>query len=170
MLIVEILKEGHKSALDKLSQLELIAEELKEGKAGPDTLQKLEELSSFFNNEVEAHFKQEERVLFPVMEKFIGRAGFIQAMLEEHQSFWKAIDALNEKIELCTQLRMEGKAETQEVRSISQIASHIAAYLRSHINKEEKSFFPLVETSLDPLSQKETELLIEQLKSVHPNP
>ena len=164
MKILDILSEGHSLTVEKLSQLELIARMLKEGTASPETLQRLDELIAYFNKEVEAHFKQEEMVLFPVMEKLIGRSGFIHAMLDEHQSFWRAFETLEERLVV---VKGATKAQTSEIRSLEQVITHIVAYLRSHIIKEEKSFFPLVEKSLDPLSVKETESLLEQLKAVY---
>lgn len=150
--------------LGKLSQLELVAKELKEGKSGSDTLQRLDELINYFSKEVRMHFRQEEMVLFPVMEKLIGRAGFIHAMLDEHQSFWRAFETLEERREAVSGSL---KVKPSEVRPLEEVLTHIVAFLKSHINKEEKSFFPLAEKSLDLLAVRETEQLLERLKSVH---
>ncbi len=158
MRILRLLSEGHDFALGKLSELESVACELRDSKICPDTLDRLDKAIGFFHKEVEEHFKQEEMVLFPVMEKIIGRAGFIHAMLEEHRSFWRAIETLEERLE-----DVKGDARTPELRSLEQVVTHIVAFLRSHITKEEKSFFPLAEQSLDPLSVQETERLLEQL-------
>lgn len=165
MKILDILSDGHDLTLGKLSQLEAVAKELREGKTGSETLQRLDELIDYFNKEVQVHFRQEEMVLFPVMEKLIGRAGFIHAMLDEHQSFWRAFETLEERRET---VKGSKKPEASEARSLEEVVTHIVAFLRSHITKEEKSFFPLVEKSLDPLSVKETEQLLELLQSVHP--
>lgn len=159
--------QGHDLTLEKLAQLEKIAGELQEGKTSPDFWQKLEGLTGYFNTELEGHFKQEERVLFPVMEKIIGRAGFIHAMLDEHQSLWRAFETLEERIETDKRLRQNDRMLAIDLRPLEQVVTHIVTFLRSHITKEESSFFPLVEKSLDPLSVRETEQLLEQLAAVY---
>lgn len=165
MKILGILAEGHSLTLEKLSLLERSAWDIKEKSISPDILNTLEGLVHYFNNEVDSHFRLEEKALFPVMAKYIGRAGFIEAMLEEHRSFWSAVETLGKKIE---EWNASNKKEAGLALSIEQVASHIAAFLKSHIEKEEGSFFPLVEKTVGPASQAEIERLEEQLKAIYP--
>lgn len=162
MIILDDLNQGHNHTLDRLSHIEPVALDLDKGIITPNDWKRLVTFSEYLGKDVCLHFEKEEKILFPAMEKYIGRAGFIHAMLDEHRSFWRAVDTLEERMNA---FNMSEGVNSTILRSIGQVLTHIIAYLRSHITKEEKSFFPLARNTLDASSVLETEMLLNQMQS-----
>ncbi len=143
-----ILLEGHEKGLAKLALLESAAERLKQGR-GADALPQLCEALEFFNGELRAHFLHEEDGLFPVLARVIGRMGPIGAMKEEHQSIWRAVDTLEERV---TELERGSAGDLAETE---RVATHVLGLLRSHIRKENEMLFPLAERHLNDQGKEE---------------
>ncbi|MBI2934616.1 MAG: hemerythrin domain-containing protein [Chloroflexi bacterium] len=140
------LREGHAVAQQRLTTLMNLAGEIEAGHgvAGPA----LDELTTFFDKELYLHFRQEEIGLFPALISAVGRAGVVAAMLEEHQSIWKAVDALEENV---SQLPTAGESQGQKTaQNIKMIGRHLVGLLRAHIEKEDNMLFPLAERVLLP--------------------
>ena len=92
-MALEALKHAHRRGEAMLAHLERALISL-DREGGP--LEPIDEFLAFCDGELEAHFSQEEESLFPRLERVIGPAGPMKAMLEEHLSLWKAEDALKE--------------------------------------------------------------------------
>ncbi|MBI2909400.1 MAG: hemerythrin domain-containing protein [Chloroflexi bacterium] len=152
------LRKAHDVGLGKL-QLLSDAVEATGWEDRPESANRLGEVFQFFEGELRLHFRQEEEALFPALEKVVGRQGVIMAMLAEHQSLWRAVDALYEKVD-----ELKAADDRRKVaRNIGLVAEHIVWLLRSHIDKENSMLFPLAERSL---SARELDQISEQLSAI----
>ena len=148
---LDLLRLAHRTALGELELLEKSAASLKrnDGMAWGD----LDKVFNFFDVELKVHFRHEEEIVFPYLARVIGREGPIAAMLDEHQTLWRAVDALHEKVE---ELRVaQPESAGKLAQTVQQIANHIVGFLRSHIQKEDNVLFPLAEEALDPQTLQE---------------
>lgn len=79
----DILKEEHKSALQKLDALEDLIGNLNQKER---ISVELKELTSFFDTDFWMHFDKEEKALFPEFDNFMPRgSGPLAVMIEEHE-------------------------------------------------------------------------------------
>lgn len=157
---IATLRQAHDIAVEKLGLLSTVARGLDEG-SNPTALETLREVLQFFDSELGAHFRHEEVALFPALEKVIGREGPIMVMLDEHQSFWRAVDALKDKV---VQLeRASADDRPKRVQEVAGVVNHIVGLLDSHINKENNMLFPIAEESLSTSTMLE---IAEQMKGM----
>ena len=154
-----VLLEGHEKGLAKLALLEGVVEKLKRGRVA-DALPRLHEVLEFFNGELRAHFLHEEDGLFPVLASVIGRMGPVEAMKEEHQSIWRTVGALEERI---AELEQDSAGTLEE---IERGATHVLGLLRSHIQKENEMLFPLAEHRL---SDRDKQEVVHRIKAAMAN-
>jgi hemerythrin-like domain-containing protein len=140
-----ILKHGHDVGIEKLKLLTEAVSGL-DGGSNPAALESLKEVFLFFDGELRIHFRQEEEVLFPAMERAIGRDGPIAAMLDVHQSLWRAVDSLKDNMEQFENAADGGLRDIS--REIKLIGTHIVGLLGSHIEQENGMILPLAERSL----------------------
>lgn len=148
---LDLLRLAHRTALGELELLEKSAASLKRN--GGVAWGYLDKVFGFFDGELKVHFRHEEEIVFPYLARVIGREGPIAAMLDEHQTVWRAVDALHEKVE---ELRLsQPDSSGKLVQTVQQIANHIVGFLRSHIQKEDNVLFPLAEEALDPQTLRE---------------
>lgn len=150
-----ILHQAHAVGLEKLKLLEDVAEELKQGRSA-EALLRLRQSLEFFNGELRTHFLHEEDGLFPVLARIIGRMGPIGAMLEEHQSLWRAVETLEEHLSELEQ------GSTPALSEVGKVATHIVWLLRSHIQKENEMLFPMAERYLSPEGKEE---VVQRIKA-----
>ncbi len=140
-----ILKHGHDVGIEKLKLLSWAVSGL-DGGSDPAALDSLKEVFLFFDGELRVHFRQEEEVLFPALAEVIGRDGPIAAMLDVHQSLWRAVDSLKGNMEQFENAADGGRADI--AREMQLIGAHIVGLLGSHIDQENGMIFPLAERSL----------------------
>lgn len=158
---LDVLRQAHQNGLGELNRLERSAQGLVAGAA--DTGNAFDGAYPFFDEELKVHFRHEEEILFPYLARVIGREGLIAAMLDEHQTLWRAWDALQEKL---SELRSSGSgASGKQVQTVQRIANHIVGFLRSHIQKEDGVLLPLAEESLDPASMQEVVAMIRAVET-----
>ncbi|MBI4297587.1 MAG: hemerythrin domain-containing protein [Chloroflexi bacterium] len=131
---LEAFRAAHRRGLAQIARLEAAAFSLA---SGQDI--ELRSTFGFFHEELELHFREEEQALFPALAQHIGWEGPLRAMMEEHRSFWKAVDALE-----------EASQDLIHIQQATNIARHIVWLLRSHIQKEETMLLPLAEKLLGP--------------------
>ncbi|MBI4287996.1 MAG: hemerythrin domain-containing protein [Chloroflexi bacterium] len=158
---LDMLRSAHRGALAELDLLERSARALScnGSPVGAD----LDRVSRFFDSELKVHFQHEEEVLFPYLARVVGREGPIAAMLDEHQSLWRAWDAFQEKVGQIKE--SSGSEDSKQVQAAQQIANHIAGFLRSHIQKEDNVLFPLAEEALDPGAMQEVVARIQMVET-----
>ena len=140
-----ILKHGHDIGIEKLK---LLSETVSgfEGGGNPAALESLKEVFQFFDGELRVHFRQEEEVLFPALAEVIGRDGPIAAMLDEHQSLWRAVDSLKDNMDQFENAADGGHGDI--ARELGLIGAHILGLLGNHIEQENGMILPLAEKSL----------------------
>ncbi|MBM2832186.1 MAG: Hemerythrin protein [Dehalococcoidia bacterium] len=136
-MALEALKEGHRKALKVVEELEGALARAKAGDAAA-ALAVTRGLLPFLEKEQEVHFRQEEEGLFLYLARITGD-GPIQAMVGEHESYWKAVAGLRELAE-----------KGGEALLIARLLAHIIELLRGHIHREETTYFPLAEQRLSP--------------------
>lgn len=134
-MALELLKEGHRKALKVVDELDGALALAKAGDAGA-AIGTIRGLLPFLEKEQEVHFRQEEEGLFLYLAKITGD-GPIQAMVGEHESYWKAVAQLREWTE-------KGGDAIQAER----LLSHITGLLRGHIHREDTAYFPMAEQRL----------------------
>ena len=133
-MALELLKEGHRKALAVVAELETALEQVKAGDATPAAAA-VRRLLPFLEKEQEVHFRQEEEGLFLYLAKITGD-GPIQAMVGEHESYWKAVADLREAV------------DRGGVAALVKLLDHIVSMLKGHINREETAYFPMAEQRL----------------------
>ncbi|MBI4287480.1 MAG: hemerythrin domain-containing protein [Chloroflexi bacterium] len=144
-MALEALKEGHRKALGVVGEMERAAALVKQRGDTGTAAAILRGLLDFLENDQRVHFLQEEEGLFLYLGVIIGE-GPLQAMIGEHESYWKAIANLK------GMLRAPGDGA-----ALAQLVTHITAMLRGHIEKEESAYFPMAESRLSPQRLKEVD-------------
>lgn len=158
---LDILRLAHREALGELELLEKSAASLKRNDG--TVVGDLDKVFGFFDGELKVHFRHEEEIVFPYLARVIGREGPIAAMLDEHQTVWRAVDALHEKVD---ELRVaQSDTAGKLAQTVQQIANHIVGFLRSHIQKEDNVLFPLAEEALDPQTLREMVFKIQAVET-----
>lgn len=147
---LEILDAEHRRGEEMLRSLELAAANLREGRQ-PEALELFERSLKFFDEDLRLHFDHEERALFPVLGRLIGRAGPIGAMVAEHESFWNCLDELSEEID---GLKVDAP-DPQDLAEVERLANHVVWLLRGHILREDTMLFPLADRTLDERGKQE---------------
>ncbi len=165
---LDILKREHDRILDNLSLLRGASLCLTLGNLTPQSvirekgIEHLSKVLDFFDKDVGLHFRREEEVLFPALEKHFGvEKSPTRLLLEEHGEVWRWYDRLKEKLVV---LQGDGSGPSETVPAeIQDISSHIEHLLREHIKKEDESLFPLVKSLL---GEKELEEISSKWKSI----
>jgi hemerythrin-like domain-containing protein len=162
---MDVMKTAHVEGQGKLDDLARSVVDLKEGRR-TRALEGFEAASRFFYGGLRRHFDHEERALFPVLARIIGRGGPIDAMEGEHETLWRCIDEFFELAEALDSAPLAD--DSQRVSDIARLADHIIWTLRGHIQREDTMLFPLAERTLSAGEREEvTENLrmVEQLAS-----
>lgn len=147
---LETLKEGHRRALQAVGKLTEAHGLIRAG--SPDKAASLLlELLPALERDQQVHFRQEEEGLFLYLAHLIGD-GPVQAMVGEHESYWKAMATLKR--------HLEGRANVTELEWLLQ---HIIYLLQGHIQKEETAYFPLAERHLSPQQLREMDEEMETI-------
>lgn len=146
-----ILEREHERALETLGLLRGANLCLKLGMSKPGTplqergIDHLSKVLDFFDKDLGLHFRREEAVLFPALEKHIGvEKSPTRVLLKEHQEVWEHYDHLKDKL---AELQGDGKEQPESlVREVQDISAGIEQYLKEHIRKENESLFPLAKS------------------------
>ncbi len=117
------------------------------GQALDQSVSHLGQVLEFFDKELRLHFRREEEVLFPILEKHMGREGSpTQLLLAEHAELWRWHDQLKAKV---AELQRDGGAHLPvAATAIYEVGSHITRLLKGHIKKENESLLPLAKSLL----------------------
>lgn len=158
---LDILRSAHQAALGELGRMEGAAKALPQDRNA--AWEALGQVTGFVDRELKVHFRHEEEVLFPYLARVIGQEGPIAAMLDEHQSLWRAWDTFQEKVGELKASPADGAVK--QVQAVQQIANYIVSFLRSHIQKEDTVLFPIAEEALDPLTMKEVVTRIREVET-----
>ncbi len=165
---LDILKREHDRVLENLGLLRGASLCLKLGTltSGSAIREKgtehLSKVLDFFDKDVGLHFRREEEVLFPALEKHLGvEKSPTRLLLEEHGKVWRWYTRLKEKL---VELQGEGSEYSAAVPAeVQDISSHIEHLLREHIKKENESLLPL---AIGLLGEDELEEIAKRWKSM----
>ena len=166
--VLDILKRDHDRVLNTLGLLHGANLCLKLGNLTPRSpvrergIEHLAKVLDFFEKDLGLHFRREEEVLFPVLEKHIvAEKSPTRLLLKEHNEFWHYYNQLKEKL---TELRRDGNEHTQAISAeVEDISRHIANLLPEHIKRENELLFPLASRLLEG---KELEATSQKLRSL----
>ncbi|MBI2328995.1 MAG: hemerythrin domain-containing protein [Chloroflexi bacterium] len=145
---LNVLKREHDRVLDNLGLLHGASLCLQLGSLTPDSavrgkgIEHLTKVLGFFDKDVRLHFRREEEVLFPALEKHLGvEKSPTRLLLKEHAAIWQDYGQLTEKL---AQLQDNGnELSPAVVAEVQDIGVHIAGLLREHIKRENESLLPL---------------------------
>jgi hemerythrin-like domain-containing protein len=137
--ILEELGRQHRDAEHVLADLAAAVGRLRsEGPEGPGVLADLVRCRTLIQHEVDAHFREEERALFPVLGRRIGTEdGPIAVLMEEHGAFGR----LQLEYERALAALEAGESGDWPER-LASAAGAIDGLLPPHIEKEEEVLFP----------------------------
>jgi iron-sulfur cluster repair protein YtfE (RIC family) len=144
--ILEELGRQHRDAEHLLLDLSAAVSRLRtEGPGGSGVLAALARCRTLIQDEVDAHFRDEEQALFPVLGRRIGtEAGPIAVLMEEHSAFRRF--QLDYERALAA-LEAGGSGEWRQL--LAGAAYAIDGLLPPHIEKEEQVLFPMAEAVLE---------------------
>ena len=157
---LEVLRREHDRAQEKISLLRAASLCLKLGAAtagspiwgkGIDHLAKVIE---FIDKDIRLHFRREEEVLFPLLEKHLGlEKSPTRLLLGEHGEIWQVFAQLQGKLAgLQGDACQSNEAVAEQVQEISSRVEHL---LNEHIKKENESLLPLAKGLLGEAELKE---------------
>ncbi len=107
----------------------------------------LSQVLEFFDEGLKGHFRREEEVLFPLVEKHIGTAGSpTQLLLREHVELGQGQQRLKEK--LAELQKVDPQLYSAVASEVHDIGSQMAHLLLEHIKKENESLLPLAQSLL----------------------
>lgn len=165
---LDVLRREHDRILENLDLLRAASLCLKLGTLKPQSpirdkgIGHLAKVLDFFDKDVGLHFRREEAVLFPALEKHIGvKKSPTRLLLKEHGEVWQWYNRLKEKL---VELQEDGSEHSDAVPAeVQDISRHIEHRLREHIKKENESLLPLAKSLL---GEKELEEFSNKWKSI----
>jgi len=165
---LDVLKREHDRTLDNIGLLRAASLCLKLGTLTPQSavrekgLDHLSKVLDFMDTDVRLHFRREEEVLFPALEKHFGvEKSPLRLLLEEHTQVWEWYDRLRGKL---VALQGNGRDPSDAIPAqVQDLSNHIEHLLREHIKKENESLLPLARSLL---SEKELEEISSKWKSL----
>ncbi|MDP2729548.1 MAG: hemerythrin domain-containing protein [Dehalococcoidales bacterium] len=145
---VDVLKRDHDRVLETLRLLRGANLCLKLGTLTPQSairergIEHLAKVLDFFDKDLKLHFRREEEILFPALEKHIGQdKSPTTLLLKEHEEVWNTYDQLKEKLE---GLQGNGsEPDTATTGGVEEVIRCIDSLLTEHIKRENESLFPL---------------------------
>ncbi len=165
---LDVLKKEHDRVLETIALLRGVSLCLKFGSLGTQSplqdrgLNHLRKIIEFFDKDVTLHFRREEEVLFPALEKHIDPEKSPAKMLEREHDDWRGY--YRRLKEIASRMELVGEANTEALSVEAQeVNASIEQLLREHIKKENESLLPLArsllsEAELQEISKKWREL------------
>jgi hemerythrin-like domain-containing protein len=112
-----------------------------------DPVDQAQEIVAFYNLHLAEHFEIEERILFPLVSRYIPTAAdLIKELTEEHRRLEQIIDVFKQEVFKDIELKLRS----------------FGALLESHILKEDQQLFPLFERHAPAAAVREVEKQIEK--------
>lgn len=157
---LELLKQEHDRVLDTIALLRGVSLCLKFSALGTDSplqgrgLNHLNKILDFFDKDVTLHFRREEEVLFPALEKHIAAEKSPARMLLREHDDWRGY--YRRLKEIAALIEAGGAANTQALSlEAEEVSGAIEHLLREHIKKENESLLPLARNLLSDAELKE---------------
>ncbi|WP_246140786.1 hemerythrin domain-containing protein [Bacillus marasmi] len=153
------LKCEHIPLLEKLHGLFDICSKIDKNEAVKENFAQLEPAVSTFIAELEPHSEREERILFRMMERYLGVGmGPIAVMEHEHTQAKLLIGRFFEKT-----AEKRDHLSLDEMKECSDFIKNAYFTLTDHFSKEENVLFPMAENML---SDEEKAELAEKIKQI----
>lgn len=139
--------QEHETAIQHTEELKQILVQLDTITAPKEQSQKITELLDMeqkFNKELEPHFYNEEKALFPVLGRHIGfDSGIIPDIFAEHEQLRTLFKQLQQSIH-----HLQNHWTQDHVIQLRTAAETFVHYISEHIHKEDAHLFPLIENKL----------------------
>ena len=157
---LEVLRREHDRAQEKIGLLRAASLCLKLGATTTGSpiwdkgVDHLARVIDFIDKDIRLHFRREEEVLFPALEKHLGlEKSPTKLLLGEHSEIWQVFAQLQEKLsQLQAVASQSDEAMAEQVQEISGRVEHL---LKEHIRKENESLLPLAKGLLSEAELKE---------------
>ncbi|MDO8578966.1 MAG: hemerythrin domain-containing protein [Dehalococcoidales bacterium] len=157
---LELLKQEHDRVLETIALLRGVNLCLKFSSLGTESplqdrgLNHLRKIIEFFDKDVTLHFRREEEVLFPALEKHIDAEKSPAKMLLREHDDWRGYYIRLK--EIAARMEADGAANTESLSVDAQeVNGAIEHLLREHIKKENESLLPLARNLLSDAELKE---------------
>ena len=144
--VLEELSRQHRDAERMLVDLSAAVTRLRlEGAGEPGVLADLARCRSLIRSEIDAHFRDEEQALFPILGRRIGtEEGPIAVLMEEHRAFRRHQLEYEEAL-----AAFEAVGDGPWRDGLAGAAQAIGSLLPPHIEKEDQVLFPMAEALLE---------------------
>ncbi|MFH1003769.1 MAG: hemerythrin domain-containing protein, partial [Chloroflexota bacterium] len=97
----------------------------------------------FLDKDIGRHFRREEAVLFPALEKHLGKEkGPTRLLRGEHEQFWqwhRQLKAAYDKL----QTAQGGPPPVELAEEVKRLSGELEGFLKEHIRKENETLLPL---------------------------
>jgi hemerythrin-like domain-containing protein len=155
-----LLKQEHDRVLDTIALLQGVNLCLKFSTLGTETplqgrgLNHLHKILEFFDKDVTLHFRREEEVLFPALERHMAAEKSPAKMLLHEHDDWRELYRRLKEIVAGIEAGGVGSTEALSVEA-QEVNGAIQHLLREHIKKENESLLPLARSLLSDAELKE---------------
>ncbi len=159
--IFSILEKDSKTTLRNLNKFYEVLVNLRfEGKQNvAKNMIRLRGLVSYFQEEVKAHMREEEKVLFPFLRTHIPRLEpMICLLVSEHGDFRNSLKDLNLSLSVFKKVNSD---KTRIIHQFNEQGIHLICLLRGHMSVETKTLYRAADNELRPDEKKR---LIDQIK------
>ena len=141
----EDIRRQHQQVLEAVARLEAALSRQRSASEAPDgdepLVTALGNFLDFCESTLEPHFRNEERDVYPLLDRYLPReTGSAAAMLREHETARGLLAMLRQN-----RRRIGGEAEAD----VAVIVQDLALVLRDHIRKEDRVINPLLERLLE---------------------
>ena len=157
---LDLLKKEHDRVLDTIALLRGVSLCLKFSTLGSQSplqgrgLDHLQKIIEFFDRDVVLHFRREEEVLFPALEKHLDPEKSPARMLMREHDDWRGLYRRLKEISTFLQENVTANSDALLVEA-QDVNGSIEQLLREHIKKENESLLPLARSLLSDDELKE---------------
>ena len=152
--IYEAFEKNHGQTLKELDRLYEALRKLRyEGKAqrGKNT-REIVGMISRFNHEMAEHLEEEEKILFPFLERHLPRLqSLIYLLLSEHEDFRNSLDRMRSSLHLLK----AGADASVTAHQLYQRGIYFICLLRSHMWVESQNLYKTADRELKPGEKRE---------------
>ena len=158
--IFAILERDHKKTFQNLNRFYEVLKNLRfEGKQNlGKNISEIQEFVSYFKREIEAHMREEEKILFPFLETHVPRLEpMICLLLSEHEDFRNCLNQLRFSL---SEFRKTGSDKARLIHGLNEQGTYLVCLLRGHMWLETQSLYRAADRELHRSEKKQ---LIERI-------
>jgi hemerythrin-like domain-containing protein len=155
--ITQPLREEHRELLTDIEILRVTADSISDGNLTPSTLSGIERSFDFLMRKVIPHGLAEDKAIYPVIQKLLGSSHCTEPMSHDHMVISNLTNELG-----YVRSHIVGLSVTEEqTRSLRRVLYGLHILVKTHIDKEEEHYIPLLEENLTP---EEFTMMMDSLK------